>query len=543
MKLFTFCFLFFVLFFPIQASGTIVTLQVEPAKLQIASGELKQFAFKIINHSRELISERRNFFLSYHLYDQQGKLISFENRRWSLPVMVFPGRTVTFRQAIFFNHPPGSYRLQWELLREGHFWGREHNWQSALQEVVITDLFRQPPPLQRVVFKKSTEDLRHFELLVQQTLKNNAFFIEPDLLAFSAGSDYPQCWLRDLASAIFAVCEYYRSEDVERLLHFLISAFIQNGPSDWFNASAQNDLNSVASDQESSLILAAGEYFRRNPQWIVKKIDQKTILDLLDQIMSAFLERCLDRETGLIRSGYTIDWGDVSRDYSDQRALKLSKQSKISFNLFFQARALRAALVLQKMAQSIGQEKLRSKWADFYQKLKQRVRAKFILSKERYLAIRYLPAGIEPLEKKILAVGGNCEAILAGIMKKDEIRAFLNELLRRQKELKLFSGSFVLLPPYPENYFPHHLLRHPFIYQNGGLWDWIGARLLEVLYDSGFKQEAAKFQEEIIRRTINEKTFWEWYDFNGNGRGAFAYTAAAGELFRVIFKQQKNLAN
>lgn len=530
--------LLFPVFFEISEAQELV-LQVEPQKLIAAGGELVKLKFTIINRSKELISTSRNYFLSYHLYDSQGNLIKFDNRRWSLSVKVFPGRVVSFQCPVFFNHPPGRYRLQWEVLREGHFWGKERGWKADEQNLELIDLFRSPPQLGKTIFQQEIKSFFQLELLVQQTLKNSVFLIRPKLSAFAAGSDYPQFWVRDFASIIGVAAEYYSSEQIEQLLQFLILNFSEYGPADWFDQSGKSGLNSVASDQETSLILAVGEYFRHRPDWILKNDHQKILLNRLDRIMDSFLKRCYDRKIGLIRSGYTIDWGDVSLDFSDQRALQLDVRSKISYNLFYQARALRAALVLEELARKTGYSRLVVKWKEFYDKLKRNLRKKFILGQKNYLAIRYLPEGLPPVEEKILAVGGNCEAILAGVLNKNEQQDFCRELFRRQEELKLFSGSFTLLPPYPQGYFLHHLVRSPYSYQNGGLWDWIGSRLLEVLFRNDYHRQAVKFQEEIINRTLREMTFWEWYDLEGKARGAFSYTASAGELFRIILENKR----
>lgn len=86
------------------------------------------------------------------------------------------------------------------------------------------------------------------------------------------------------------------------------------------------------------------------------------------------------------------------------------------------------------------------------------------------------------------------------------------------------------MPPYPEGFFPHHLLSHPWSYQNGGEWDWIGARVVKALLINGFRQEALAYLQEIAQKNMANYCIYEWEDRNGVGRGALFYIGAAGLL-------------
>ncbi|HEX7502645.1 MAG TPA: hypothetical protein VF451_04425, partial [Acidobacteriota bacterium] len=137
-------------------------------------------------------------------------------------------------------------------------------------------------------------------------------------------------------------------------------------------------------------------------------------------------------------------------------------------------------------------------------------------------------------ERNILAVGGNAEAMRAGLMTKAEVARFLGVLEAKRKQHGLRSVSFTLLPPFPENFFPHPLLRIPWSYQNGGEWDWIGGRLVSALYRSGFRTKAEKFLREIAEKNLAEMNIFEWSDKGGGGQGASFYAGAAGVLGEAI---------
>ena len=83
----------------------------------------------------------------------------------------------------------------------------------------------------------------------------------------------------------------------------------------------------------------------------------------------------------------------------------------------------------------------------------------------------------------------------AELMTKGEIARFLQELERRRGKYGLRTVSFTLLPPFPENFFPHPLLRSPWSYQNGGEWDWIGGRLITALFRAGFRTRSREILE------------------------------------------------
>jgi len=170
--------------------------------------------------------------------------------------------------------------------------------------------------------------------------------------------------------------------------------------------------------------------------------------------------------------------------------------------------------------------------------LKSKTKKHLYLSDRGYFIAHLVPSTDRyfKMEREMLAVGGNAEAIMAGLMDKAEIKRFLEVLEKRRKEYNLRTVSFTLIPPYPEEFFPHHLLARPWNYQNGGEWDWIGGRVVKALFMNGFQKEAEGYLLEIVKKNLANFCIFEWEDRGGVGRGAYFYSGAAGFIGDAIEK-------
>ncbi|UCH97200.1 MAG: hypothetical protein JSV88_10215, partial [Candidatus Aminicenantes bacterium] len=176
-------------------------------------------------------------------------------------------------------------------------------------------------------------------------------------------------------------------------------------------------------------------------------------------------------------------------------------------------------------------------WQKRLQTVESQTRKYLYLEDKGYFITHIVPSAREKyfqMEKEMLAVGGNAEAIMAGLMDRDQIKRFLEVLEEKRKEYKLRTVSFTLIPPYPEGFFPHHLLRQPWNYQNGGEWDWIGGRVVKALFMKGFAKEAQTYLLEIVKKNLANFCIFEWEDRQGTGRGAMFYAGAAGVIGEAI---------
>jgi len=305
---------------------------------------------------------------------------------------------------------------------------------------------------------------------------------------------------------------------------------------DWVDTIGRCDKNTVESDQESSLVLAAWHLALSDPSWLVGEVAGVSRLRRLEMALEWLWQKRRDVKRRLIWSGFTADWGDVERSYPDQRAIKLSDRSRRTYSTYAQALFIQAAQKLVLMAERLNDETMADRWRQREKSVVAETRRQLFLADRGYFRIHRVEGKDDSLrwERNILAVGGNAEAMRAGLMSRAEIARFLKVLEKRRGEYGLRTVSFTLLPPFPENFFPHPLLRVPWSYQNGGEWDWIGGRLVSALYRAGFRNEADRYLEEILAKNLDEMNVFEWSDRAGNGRGALFYAGAAGVLGEAI---------
>ncbi len=519
--------------------GAEVEIACSPARVTVRQGEQVMLQFVVRNRSAYKLEPPGSFFLSFHAADPAGRMKSFDNRRFSLPVSVRPGATARFVVPVYFSLDPGAYRLEWDLVREGEFWGRDRGWKTAAVELNLLPLaaadFRSA---WLPTFYESGRDwLDREQYLLRQILRNNELRFKGKLFAFTAGTTYPQAWIRDMATITGYACYFYPLSDLQGIVdRFFLTQSRQGEIQDWVDTAGRCDKNTVASDQETSLVLAAWPLALSDPGWLAGKIAGVTRLLRLDMALEWLWGNRRDPARGLIWSGFTADWGDVERSYSDQRAIKLSDRSRRTFSTYAQALFIQAAQKLARMAERLGDGKTAAKWRRRAKSVAGDCRRQLYLPEQGYFLVHRVDGNEDHFnrEKHILAVGGNAEAMRAGLLDKKEIARLLRILENRRRQYLLRSASYTLLPPYPEGFFPHPLLRSPWSYQNGGEWDWIGGRLVSALYQAGFRGEAEKYLQEIAVRNLAEMNIFEWSDKAGNGQGASFFTGAAGILGEAL---------
>lgn len=516
-----------------------VEIGCAPAAVTALQGEKVVLHFTVRNRSRLRLETAANYFLSYHVRDAAGRDVRFDNRRFALPAPVRPGATAAFDLPVYFRHAPGSYLLEWDLVREGQFWGRDKGWSPAAVSLRLL-------PLVSRAFQKSwlptfwesgSAGLDRGQYLLRQTLRNNEIRLGGRLFGFAAGSDYPQLWIRDTATILPYARFFYPEADLRAIVDRFFAAQSPAGEvQDWVDSAGRCDKNTVESDQETSLVIAAWHLALDDPAWLAGQAAGVARLKRLDMALAWLWKNRRDARRGLLWSGFTADWGDVERSYPDQRAIKLSDRSRRTYSTYAQALFVRAAQRLALMAERLGDREMAARWRQRRQAVVDASRRQLYLPDRGYFIVHIVEGGGKALawERNILAVGGNAEALRAGLMGREEIARFLQALEKRRGKYGLRTVSFTLLPPFPENFFPHPLLRVPWSYQNGGEWDWIGGRLVSALYENGFRQEADRYLEEIVAKNLDDMNLFEWSDRNGNGRGALFYAGAAGVLGEAV---------
>jgi len=520
--------------------GAEVQITCVPLQVTARQGEKVTLNFTVSNRSVYTLNQAGNFFISYHARDLSGRLARFDNRRFKLPVAVKPGSTAHFAVAVYFSLVPGAYRLEWDLVREGEFWGRDKKWGSCFFGLRLLPLAAPDFRNARLptLYDSGRDWLDREQYLLRQIFCNNEIRMNGRFFGFAAGTDYPQVWIRDTSTMLGYARFFYPPADLQVIVELF---FLTQSPGgeiqDWVDTAGRCDKNTVETDQESSLVLAAFQLALCDPGWLAGEVAGASRLLRLDKALEWVWQNRRDRDRGLIWSGFTADWGDVERSYADQRAIKLSDRSQRTYSTYTQALFIQAARKLVLMAGRLGNKGMADRWRQREKSVAAECRRQLYLRDLGYFLVHRVDGKDDVLswERNILAVGGNAEAIRAGLLDKMEIARLLQVLEKRRRQFGLRTVSFTLLPPYPEGFFPHPLLRSPWNYQNGGEWDWIGGRLVSALYQAGFRSEAERYLREIVDKNLDEMNIFEWSDKSGGGQGALFYAGAAGVLGEAIF--------
>jgi len=542
---FTLVFILLCLFCSPQHPVAEIEITCSPGEIYAFQGEKKVLSVEIKNNSFETLRPEDNFFFSYHLYDQKEKLISFDNRRFKIPRVLRRKKTTKFQLPLFFEYKEkGNYIVEFDIVKEGEFWGSSRKWKTAKVKLHLKSLFSEEFKNKYLTQFCDTGVplLNKEQYLLRITLKNNEIIKDNKIFGFSAGSTYPQVWIRDAATFIAYAKNYYPINTLTRSVELFLEHQGESGEIvDRVDVSGKTDKNTVETDQESSLILAAYEIARANPEWLKKTIKSKSIRDRLEMALEWVWENRRDKKWNLVTSGFTADWGDVENTFPDERANKLSDRSTQVFSIYTQAKYIQGIDHFIKILNTltpVKNAKKMQKWSLRLKRLKTQTQRHLYLKDNGYFITHIVPSTDKYLEmeKNMLAVGGNAEAIIAGLMNRQQVKKFLEVLEQRRKKYQLRTVSFTLIPPYPEGFFPHHLLRHPWSYQNGGEWDWIGGRVVKALFMMGFSKEAETYLLEIARKNLAHFCIYEWEDRTGTGRGAYFYVGAAGVIGDAIVR-------
>ncbi len=485
----------------------------------------------------------KGYFISYHIY-RDKELVSFDNRRFVIPRVLRRNKTTKFNLPLYFEYPEaGKYTIEFDIVKEGEFWGAAKKWRTCKVSLHLKSLFSKEFKNKYLEFfyKTGRPEFDKEQYLLRMTLKNNEIFKDDKIFGFSPGSTYPAVWIRDTATFISYAKHHYPLRLFEDILELFLKTQAADGEIvDWVDAAGETGKNTVETDQESSLVLAAVEIARQNRGWLSKSIKglAPPIYKRLEMALDWVWNNKRSREYNLIFSGFTADWGDVENTYPDKRARRLSDRSTLVFSIYTQAKYIQAVEKLIEIFELLNNPAKTRKWQKRLQTIKLQAKKILYLKDKGYFITHIVPSKERDryfeMEKEMLPVGGNAEAMTAGLMNRKEIEKFLAVLEKKRAEYNLRTVSFTLLPPYPEGFFPHHLLSHPWNYQNGGEWDWIGARVVKGLLMNGFNKEAEKYLLEIVKKNLENFAIFEWEDRRGTGRGALFYTGAAGIIGAAI---------
>jgi len=521
-------------------------------KLSAAEGTRVKIQFNIKNtgtnpwHSKD----KHPCLFSYHLQNKNGETIQYDNRRFTLPGKVMPGQNIDLPIILRIPIKAGDYILEFDLLREGAAWFKDYGSKTTEISLHVKEI-KWPDEQNKnsleygkyTHFSSSVDEINQLYKLIRLTLEQNEVEFKGRsgrVYGFTPGKDYPQIWLRD-ANTIIPASQYfydlpYLSSWLEEHLYFQE----KNGAlQDWIDAAGQSDKNTTETDQEASAVQAAFQVYQlTGSNWLKKKVKGQKIIDRLEAALDYILRNRFNKELGLITGAHTADWGDVDLIDKDQEAVYVDDKTHWTADIYDQAMFFKACKELAEMFSSLNEKDKTEYWckqADSF-----RLNTNKLLWQEEkgfykiHLHLDSLQHNFD--EDNIFALGGNTIAVLSGLADDKKCCKIITTVLERQKQFGVSTISGTLLPPYPENFFPHPLLDTPYAYQNGAQWDWFGGRMVYLMFEHGYSHKAREKLLEIIKKNIANRGFFEWDDRKGTGRGSDVFCGSTGSLGKSIIE-------
>ncbi|MCX7973097.1 MAG: hypothetical protein N3B16_01160 [Candidatus Aminicenantes bacterium] len=530
--------------------------ETKPEPIIAEEGEIISLKLKFSNAGRRPWKSTASppCLLSYHLLDKNKNMIRRDNPRFELPKEIMPGESMELQVNLPAPLTPGQYFLEFDLVLEGKTWFKDYGsktllWPLKIKSALLPE-FKQKPSLDitpYTLFETNWSEINDLGKLIRLTLHHGEVKFKGqtgEVFGFRAGTGYPQIWVRDSATILWASRYFYPEPFLSSWLEEILCYQDENGSiPDWVDASGQVDKNTTESDQEASAIQAASLLVRimgpeKGRQWLEKKIAGQKIIDRLQKGLNYLFDHRYDQKLGLIIGTHTADWGDVEIGESDQQAIYADENSIWTADIYDQSMVYQACLDLASLFSLLGEKKYVSFWQNKAQAIKSRTN-QLLWQDERgfyrlHLHVSSLNHDFE--EKDLFALGGNTLAILSNLADYDKAKKIIQVALDRRQQYGLSTISGCLLPPYPASFFQHPLMDEPYEYQNGGQWDWFGGRMITAMYNCGFSQKATQCLLEIARKNINRGTFFEWDTREGAGRGSLNFVGSAGALALAIYQ-------
>jgi hypothetical protein len=369
---------------------------------------------------------------------------------------------------------------------------------------------------------------------------------------FNAGDGYREVWIRDYNTFIELAAQVNPKEVLkENLLVFfrmqgedgnIIDGFtpkeqIGQGETDFSYSKLEpryaGHKNTVETDQESSLVQSVYKYIQLTGDKTIldEKIGDKSVAQRLEWSMDFLMNHRYNQQYGLIIGATTADWGDVQPEHG--WGVDLDNNTHPAIDIYDNAMFV---IALNNLIEILPAAK--KKWGKVKDDIARNSRKYLWDSKQQkfiphiYLKGSPFPADFD--ENKIYYFGGTAIAIEAGLLNKKEIKASLDEMIKRVKQAGAPSIGLTLYPPYPEGYFANKIMNPVYSYQNGGDWTWFGGRMIQQLIRYGFVAEAYEQIQPMVKRVKDNNGFYEWYSVDNKPRGSGTFRGEAGVLYTAI---------
>ncbi len=380
---------------------------------------------------------------------------------------------------------------------------------------------------------------------------------------FGAGDAYPQLWVRDSATVLRLSRYLYPRDALVTWLEEHLAAQEANGSAyDWIAAGEpapflpwaplarplpaeggallSADKNTNESDQESSLVDAVHTAYQATAElaWLRRPLLGKSVLERAAAALESLGATKRDNATGLITSGLTADWGDVSPLYPDQRAIYLDERTPRVVGLYTNALYCHAAHELSELLEATGEVARAAAWEAESKRVREAINRDLWQEERGFyrmhrLVTPQLARGF-PDDASIFALGGNAVALLAGVADPPRAARVLAAAERRRRDNGLATIAANLVPPYAAGTFAHASMREPWRYQNGGEWDWFAGRFVLAEFHLGQSERALEHLRALARRANAAGGLYEWYERDGTGQGSAHYAGSAAALADAI---------
>ncbi len=368
----------------------------------------------------------------------------------------------------------------------------------------------------------------------------------------NAGDGYREVWIRDYNTFIELAAQVTKKEDIkENLLVFfrmqgddgnIIDGYtpkeqIGAGETDFSYSKLEPRYaahkNTVETDQETSLVQAVYKYIQLtgDKSILVEKVGDKTVAKRLEWSMNFLMKNRYSKKYGLITGATTADWGDVQPE--EGYGVDLDGNTHMACDIYDNAMFI---VALNNMMEIIPSTK--AKWNKIKTDVAKNTRTYLWDAKnQKYIPHLYLNGSPFPAdfdENNIFYFGGTTVAMEAGLLSKAEVKASLDEMVKRVKEAGAPSIGLTLYPPYPNGFFVNKIMNPVYSYQNGGDWTWFGARTIQQLIKYGYVEEAYREVQPMLKRVKDNNGFYEWYSIKNEPRGSGTFRGEAGVLYTAI---------
>ena len=399
-----------------------------------------------------------------------------------------------------------------------------------------------------VIDKKLSEKIKNDSYM--PFVKNKA--LEVMKTGVNAGDGYREVWIRDYNTFIELAAQVTKKEDIkENLLVFfrmqgedgnIIDGYtpkekIGAGETDFSYSKLEPRYaahkNTVETDQETSLVQAVYKYIKLTGDTSIlnEKVGDKTVAKRLEWSMDFLMQHRYTQKYGLITGATTADWGDVQPEPG--YGVDVDGNTHVACDIYDNAMFVMA---LDNMIEIIPATK--TKWGKIKMQVAKNCRTYLWDAKrQKFIPHLYLNGSPFPAdfdENNIFYFGGTTVAMEAGLLSKAEVKASLDEMVKRVKESGAPSIGLTLYPPYPNGYFVNKIMNPVYSYQNGGDWTWFGGRTIQQLIKYGYVEEAYREIQPMLKRVKDNNGFFEWYSIKNEPRGSGTFRGEAGVLYTAI---------